>query len=74
MDALNGIDLQECPLCQGLGILEDEQGWCVNISCLDCGCQTADVAYKRPEDREAAIEKAVELWNLGKVVSIAPGY
>ncbi|MBQ8217597.1 MAG: Lar family restriction alleviation protein, partial [Oscillospiraceae bacterium] len=53
MDIRNGIDLQECPLCGGAGILEIEQDWCVNISCLDCGCQTADVAYKKPEDKDA---------------------
>lgn len=73
MDIRNGIDLQECPLCGGAGILEIEQDWCVNISCLDCGCQTADVAYKKPEDRDAAIAQALELWNLGKVVACSPG-
>lgn len=72
MDIAKKINLQDCPICGGVGILEEEQGWAVNISCLDCGCQTADETYKRPEDREAAILRAVDLWNLGKVVSISP--
>jgi len=73
MDITKGFDLQDCPLCGGVAILEEEQGWAVNISCLDCGCQTADEIYKRPEDRDEAIRRSVELWNLGKVVSINPG-
>lgn len=67
------LSLQDCPICGGVGIFEEEQGWCINISCLDCGCQTADVGYKTPEGRQQAIDTAVELWNLGKVVAIGPG-
>lgn len=74
MDITKEFELQDCPLCGGVAILEEEHGWVVNVSCLDCGCQTADVGYKKPEDREQAILQAVELWNLGKVVSISPGY
>ena len=73
MDNMREISLQDCPICGGSGIIEIEQGHWVNISCIDCGCQTADVAFNRPEDKDSAVDQAAELWNLGKVVSIGPG-
>lgn len=73
MDKTKELSLQDCPICGGAGILEIEQNWWVNISCIDCGCQTADVAFRRPEDKDSAIEQAAELWNLGKVVAMGPG-
>ena len=73
MDNIKEISLQDCPICSGTGIIEIEQDHWVNISCIDCGAQTADVAFKRPEDKEEAIEQAAELWNLGKVVAFGPG-
>ena len=73
MENIKDISLQDCPICGGAGILEIEQGHWINISCIDCGCQTADVAFNTPETKDIAIEKAVELWNLGKVVAFGPG-
>ena len=44
MDAIYEIDLQDCPYCRGTGTVEDEQGWCVYVTCLDCGAEfEADV-------------------------------
>ena len=40
-NAMNEIELQDCPLCGGAGLLEEEGGWCLYIQCLDCGCHTA---------------------------------
>ena len=39
MHPFEEIDLQDCPLCQGAGCLEEEGGWCVYVQCLDCGCR-----------------------------------
>ena len=36
--------------------------------CLDCGAQTAQIEYKRPEMREAAACAAAQLWNIGKIM------
>jgi hypothetical protein len=73
MDFLNDINLQDCPICQGAGYLEEEQGWCFYVSCLDCGCHSVEVAYKNPEDREAAARRAADIWNLGKVIPESNG-
>lgn len=71
--SLPQVDLQDCPVCNGPGILEEESGWCFYVSCLDCGCHTAEVAYKTEEEREEAASKAAHLWNIGKVIKSTPG-
>ena len=43
MDPIYEIELQDCPYCRGTGTVEDEQGWCVYVTCVDCGAQTAQV-------------------------------
>ena len=67
------IHLEDCPYCGGPGLLEEENGWCWYVVCLDCGAQTAEMAYKTTEDRRAAARRAGELWNMRKVVNAAPG-
>jgi len=74
MDFLNEISLQDCPVCHGAGLLEDENGWCMYVACLDCGCHTAEFAYNNAEERRTAALKAAEIWNMGKVVPVTPGY
>lgn len=73
MDTLNDISLQDCPICQGAGLLEEENGWCFYVSCMDCGCHTAEVSYKTQEQRLNAAQQAAMLWNIGKVISSSPG-
>ena len=72
MDFLD-IDLLDFPICQGPGLMEEESGWCVYVMCLDCGCQTAEIAFHTRDERKAAAQSAADLWNMGKVVSPAPG-
>ena len=69
MDIFKDIELFDCPLCHGAGLLEEENGWCIYATCLDCGCHTAEVPYKTEEDRIAAARKAANTWNMGKVIS-----
>lgn len=54
MDPIYEIELQDCPYCRGTGTVEDEQGWCVYVTCVDCGAQTAHASYESPEERLAA--------------------
>ena len=68
MDAIYEIELQDCPYCRGTGTIEDEQGWCVYVTCVDCGAQTAHAAYDTPEERLAAAKQVAHLWNIGKVL------
>ena len=35
MDPIYEIELQDCPYCRGTGTVEDEQGWCVYVTCVD---------------------------------------
>ena len=68
MDIHERFVLQDCPHCGGPGLLEEENGWCVTVVCLDCGAQTAPFDFKTPEEREIAAAKAARLWNMGKVI------
>ena len=70
---LKEIDLQECPLCRGTGVLEEEGGWCFYVSCMDCGAHTAEIPYKTADERLSAAKNAAQLWNIGKVLRPDPG-
>ena len=79
MDPIYEIELQDCPYCRGTGTVEDEQGWCVYVTCVDCGAQTAHTAHtysgtkKSPEERLAAAQQVAHLWNVGKVLNPGVG-
>lgn len=73
MDIHQEIELLDCPLCQGAALLEEENGWCFYVTCMDCGCHTAEVGYRSEADRMDAAQRAAMLWNMGKVLSSAPG-
>ena len=73
MDIYKEIDLQECPCCGGAGLLEEENGWCWYVMCMECGAQTGEYAYKTEEDRYEAARKAAHTWNIGKVIKCEPG-
>ncbi len=73
MEHIHDIELQDCPLCGGTGILEEEGGWLVYVQCLDCGCRTAELAYHAEEERREMAKKVALSWNLGKVIYTGPG-
>ena len=68
MDLHKELFLEDCPYCGGAGLLEEENGWCWYVICMDCGSQTAHVEYKTQESREEAAQKAALLWNMRKVL------
>lgn len=68
MDIYKDIFLEDCPYCGGPGYLEEENGWCWYVVCADCGSQTGEFPYRKPEDREEAAKTAARIWNMGKVV------
>lgn len=67
------FDLQDCPYCGGGALLEEENGWCFYVTCMDCDRHTAEVEYRAEKDREAAARQAAYLWNIGKVLTGVPG-
>lgn len=73
MEIYEKIDLLDCPRCGGTASLEEENGWCWYVMCMECGAQTTQFDYRRAEDRFAAAEKAAQIWNMGKTVSPSPG-
>ena len=73
MDVHALLHLEDCPYCGGPGLLEEENGWCWYVMCLDCGAQTAAMEFKAPGERDEAARRAAELWNLRKVLRPTPG-
>ena len=73
MDHFNDIELFDCPICHGVGLLEEENGWCVYASCLDCGCHTAELSFKSDEEKIKVAKQAASLWNIGKVIASGVG-
>ena len=63
MDPIFEIELEDCPVCRGAGVMQDEQGWCVSVACMDCGA----------EERLEAARRVALLWNMGKVIHTGVG-
>ena len=70
---LHDIELFDCPICRGPGLMQEENGWCIYVECMDCGCHTAELSYKNEEERLEAAKRVVQTWNSGKVVNPANG-
>ena len=70
---LKEIELQDCPLCSGPAVIEEEGSWCFYVMCMDCGCHTAEISYKAPTERITSAKNAAHLWNIGKVLRSDPG-
>ena len=68
MDIYDEIDLSGCPYCGGAGLLDDSNGWCWTVTCMDCGSQTGEFAFTDEESRKVAARRAAYVWNLGKVI------
>ena len=73
LDIYNDLEVFDCPRCGGAGLLEEENGWCWYVMCMECGAQTIQFEYRNAESRRKAAEDAVRIWNMGKVVSPSPG-
>ena len=73
MRSFEDVELFDCPLCHGSGLIEEENGWCLYVQCLDCGCHTAELPYNSEEERQAAARQAASLGNVGKVIHTGGG-
>lgn len=73
MEQENVIELEECPICRGEGILMYEGGWNVQVECVDCGSHTVYLEYNSPEERTIAEKNVASLWNMGKVINTSRG-
>lgn len=68
MDPIFEIELEDCPVCRGVGAMQDDHGWCVCVACMDCGAETAHAAYHTAAERLEAAQQVALLWNMGKVI------
>ena len=73
MDIYEEIELQDCPVCDGGSLLEEECGSGFYVMCLECGCHTVVVDFKSEKDKLDAAKKVAHLWNIGKVIKSEPG-
>jgi len=73
MHDFDDIELFECPICHGPGLIQEENGWCLYVECLDCGCHTAELSYNNQEERMTAARHLASIWNVGKVIASGVG-
>ena len=73
MDLDNLIELGDCPICRGPGIMSHEGGWNVQVECAECGAHTIYLEYDGEEEKAQAEKSVIRLWNLGKVIRQDPG-
>ena len=67
------ILLEECPVCQGAGMIMHEGGWNVQVECCDCSAHTVFVEYSNDAEKIEAERAVAHLWNIGKVISSERG-
>ena len=68
MDKKELIELEECPICRGAGMITHEGGWNVQVECCDCSAHTVFVEYSNESEKQEAEQKVATLWNIGKVI------
>ena len=68
MDNKDIIYLEDCPICQGAGLIMHEGGWTVQVECNDCSAHTVYVDYSNEEEKAEAEKTVASLWNMGKVI------
>lgn len=73
MNANELIELEECPICRGAGMLVHEGGWSVQVECNDCSAHTVYVDYSGDVERAEAEKTVARLWNMGKVIKSDAG-
>lgn len=73
MDNKELIELEECPICRGPGMITHDGGWNVQVECCDCSAHTVYVEYDNDEEKAQAERSVAHLWNIGKVVSSERG-
>ncbi len=73
MENKGTVELEECPVCRGAGVIMHEGGWNVQVECLDCSAHTVYVEYASEDEKREAERKVVNLWNMGKVIKSERG-
>ena len=67
------VEVHECPVCGGAGLLEEECGSSYYVMCTECGAHSVNIDFKTEEERLTAAQKTAMLWNTGKVIKSEQG-
>ena len=67
------IELEECPICRGAGMIMHEGGWSVQVECCDCSAHTIYVEYNNDAEKAEAEQTVAHLWNIGTVITSERG-
>lgn len=73
MDIMELVEVEDCPLCGGGGLLEEECGCGYYVMCMECGCHSVVIDFKSEDQRLEAAKRTALLWNTGKVIASEPG-
>ena len=73
MEFVSAIELEECPVCRGDGMIVHEGGWNVQVECSQCGTHTVYLEYETEDEKIEAEKGVATLWNMGKVISSQRG-
>ena len=68
MDPFHEIELFDCPQCHGPGLIQEENGWCLYVECLDCGCHTAELSFKSDEEKIKVAKQAASYGTSAKLL------
>ena len=49
------IELEECPICRGDGLIMHEGGWSVQVECVDCSAHTIYMEYNNDAEAERTL-------------------
>ena len=60
MNPIEELEIFDCPICHGTGVIEEENGWCLYVECLDCYSHTAELPYHNEEERQQAAQQAYQ--------------
>lgn len=73
MEIFEQVEVQDCPICGGASLLEEDNGCGYYVMCMDCGARTVTIDFKTEEERLTAAQRAAHLWNIGKALPSTPG-
>lgn len=60
------LDINDCPLCDGGALLEEECGCGYYVMCMECGCHSVTIDFHSEEERLDACQKDSYALEYGK--------
>ena len=67
------LEVHDCPVRGGAGLLAEACGSADYVMCAECGAHSVNIDFKSEDERLTAAQKTAMLWNTGKVIKSEPG-